>query len=688
MTEQNLPNPFIIDGPVRQSHAFFGQEAVFAWIRSNLQAATARPCMALFAPPRSGKSSILWQVAQGSLGELALPLLIDLAELQQESLAAFYRSLTSVAARAAQHQGIMVTEPDAAHFVVRPLHTFVLWLSQGLLPLVEGRKLLFLFDNTEAVLPAVDAALLPVDVLPTLTDALVDEGPVFALFAVAQMPEEPLRQALAFLHQAEPLVVPPLSLRAAVALLRQPTTYTMVQSVAQYVYELTQGHPYLLQLYGYALHERQAALHLHTITVADVIAVRRTVQQMLTARGEEALTAVGYSLPAYELSGAEMIYRTRTVPPAPGERSRRLAWLLLLLLLLVGAFLWQQFADLPPSSPAQAISTLPAETPTARILVIIVTEPAPPTPTFTPVTPTAVPSDTPTPLPTETPVPEPTQPSPTPTPPTPTPIPTLIVRELDRMPMVYVPAGTFIMGSLANDVMAGNDEKPQILVQMSSFYIDRYEVSVSQYAAFLTYLGRYERACNRQNCALTRERVGVTSYLIESQAADGSPLFTALRGFEDYPINHVSWYGAAAYCEWVGARLPTEAEWEYAARGTDGRIYPWGNDPPNQLVAVFNSESFDNLKPVDALPGGMSPFGVYGMAGSMWEWVADWYDPVYYSRSPLVDPKGPSVGLTKVMRGGAWPNNNLADRIRAANRVGLEPDFISSSVGFRCAKSP
>ncbi len=686
MTEQSFHNPFIIDGPVRLSHAFFGQEAVFAWIRSNLQAATARPCMALFAPPRSGKSSILWQVSQGSLGDLVLPLMIDLAQLQLESLAAFYRSLTSAAAMAAQHHGLRVTEPDAAHFVVRPLHTFVLWLSQGLLPLAEGRKLLFLFDNSEAVLPAIDAALLPVDVLPTLTDALVSEGSVFALFAVSQIPEEPLRQALAFLHQAEPLVVPPLSLRAAVALLRQPTHYALVQSVAQYVYELTQGHPYLLQLYGYALYERQAALDLHTITVADVVAVRRTVQQMLAARGEEGLTAVTASLPAYELAGAEMIYRTRAVRPLPAKRLHLAGLLLPLLLLLLGALLWQQLVVNSSAQQNEVASSLPEQTPTARILVIIVTEAAPPTPTPLPtIPPTAVPTDTPTSLPTETPTPEPT-----PSPPvsTPTTVPTLIVREPDRMPMVYVPAGEFLMGSLENDVMAGNDEKPQILVQMSAFYIDRYEVSVGQYAAFLTQLGRYERACNRQDCAWPRERIGATSYLIQSQAPDGSLLFTALRGFEDYPINHVSWYGAAAYCEWVGARLPTEAEWEYAARGTDGRIYPWGNDPPNQLVAVFNSDTYDNLKPVDALPGGVSPFGVYGMAGSMWEWVADWYDPAYYSKSPAVDPKGPSVGLTKVMRGGAWPNNNLADRIRAANRLGVEPNFISSTVGFRCAKSP
>jgi formylglycine-generating enzyme required for sulfatase activity len=161
-----------------------------------------------------------------------------------------------------------------------------------------------------------------------------------------------------------------------------------------------------------------------------------------------------------------------------------------------------------------------------------------------------------------------------------------------------------------------------------------------------------------------------------------------ITGFANYPINHVSWHGAKNYCDYVGGRLPTEAEWEYAARGTDSRIFPWGNQSPNATLAVFESASYENIKPVDALEDGRSPFGALGMAGSMWEWTADWYSETYYQESPPLDPKGPETGFARVLRGGAWPFNNHADRIRSTNRSSLTPQFISSAVGFRCVYEP
>ncbi|MCA9920921.1 MAG: SUMF1/EgtB/PvdO family nonheme iron enzyme, partial [Anaerolineales bacterium] len=179
-----------------------------------------------------------------------------------------------------------------------------------------------------------------------------------------------------------------------------------------------------------------------------------------------------------------------------------------------------------------------------------------------------------------------------------------------------------------------------------------------------------------------------TNYLIEQDLGDGTVQYIPTTGFSNYPANHISWYGAQTYCQSVGARLPTEAEWEYAARGVDGRIYPWGNSAPDETKAVFQSDSFDNMKPVDALPDGVSPFGLYNMAGSLWEWTADWYNEFYYSEAPNDNPQGPETGFARVVRGGAWPYNNQAERIRTTNRLSLAPDFISSTVGFRCARNP
>lgn len=258
------------------------------------------------------------------------------------------------------------------------------------------------------------------------------------------------------------------------------------------------------------------------------------------------------------------------------------------------------------------------------------------------------------------------------------------------MEMVLIPEGTFLMGAAEDDFSAAPDERPQHEVHLPQFYMDKYEVTVEQYAAFLNRLGSYERACEGVDCAWPQELAGYTSYLDRQDIGDGSVQYFAVTGFALYPINHVSWFGAQMYCESVGARLPTEAEWEYAARGTDGRVYPWGNTTPDPEgdLAIFQSESYEELLPVDALPNGASPFGIFGMAGSMWEWTADWYNEDYYEESTFDDPAGPETGFARVIRGGAWPFNNQADRIRSTNRSSLTPDFISSAVGFRCVKAP
>ncbi len=242
------------------------------------------------------------------------------------------------------------------------------------------------------------------------------------------------------------------------------------------------------------------------------------------------------------------------------------------------------------------------------------------------------------------------------------------------------------MGGRDNDYAASSDERPYHEVQLDSFYIDKYEVSLEQYAAFINSQIGGEGVCRKpENCVLARQD-SLFSFLDMQDVGDGTIQYSPLTGYGDYPVNNISWSGAAAYCEYVNGRLPTEAEWEYAARGEDGRLYPWGDDFPNETRAIFNSESFNSLVPVNGLPDGVSSFGVYGMAGSMWEWTTDWYDERYYEESPLLNPQGPDHGFTRVTRGGAWPHNNQADRIRSSNRNGLAPEQLHSIVGFRCVQ--
>lgn len=241
------------------------------------------------------------------------------------------------------------------------------------------------------------------------------------------------------------------------------------------------------------------------------------------------------------------------------------------------------------------------------------------------------------------------------------------IRGKDGVPMIFIPAGPFTMGS--NDGLP--NERPEHSVSLDAYYIDQYEVTAGRYQQF-----------------------------IESAKRDLPPTWDdeAAQTMSNLPAVGMSWTDAAAYCKWAGRRLPTEAEWEKAARGTDGRRYPWGHMQPFVDIANYNRGVWVSdaitLVPVNSglegmsvrhglKEGGKSPYGLFHMAGNAAEWVADWYDREYYQKSPEKNPTGPSQGEKRVLRGGSWADLPAALRVTA--RFSAEPDFEDRTMGFRCA---
>jgi len=282
---------------------------------------------------------------------------------------------------------------------------------------------------------------------------------------------------------------------------------------------------------------------------------------------------------------------------------------------------------------------------------------ATPIPSQTPIA-SQIPSSTSTPAPASTPV-------------------TLKISSIDGMTQLFIPTGIVKMGGL--DILLENDEIPVHDVTLDAFWMDQVEVTNGMYGL----------------CVKT----GVCRLPVKLNSDNHGDYFGNIE-FQDYPVIQISWYDANAYCQWAGRRLPTEAEWERAARGDDMRTYPWGGEPPNEQNANANNTVGDVTR-VGSYAAGASPFGMLDMAGNVWEWVADYYNPKYYSESPLVNPKGPENGGLhdlRVIRGGSF-QDNLFD-LRVSNRgyeIGPDPSALpnesafygrsSVKIGFRCASS-
>lgn len=220
--------------------------------------------------------------------------------------------------------------------------------------------------------------------------------------------------------------------------------------------------------------------------------------------------------------------------------------------------------------------------------------------------------------------------------------------------MVFVPAGPFIMGSVLGEF----DEEPRHIVELDAFYIDTYEVTNAQYSKCVT--------AGTCRAARFHWRKDVNQ--------------------PNHPVVAVGWDDAVKYCKWAGKTLPTEAQWEKAARGTDERVYPWGNTYRWQWAnSHWDKDGFKTTAPVGSFKQNVSPYGAYDMAGNAWEWTSDFWGPRYYKRSPRKNPTGPKTGVQHVMKGGSWMYD-VPFFMSTHNRSPGRPWVRKHYVGFRCAK--
>jgi formylglycine-generating enzyme required for sulfatase activity len=228
--------------------------------------------------------------------------------------------------------------------------------------------------------------------------------------------------------------------------------------------------------------------------------------------------------------------------------------------------------------------------------------------------------------------------------------------------MVKIPAGAFLMGNEKGQ----NNEKPVRTISLDDYWIDKYEVTMAQFYAFVAATGHREPRL-----------AGYLSIAAVEMASLLEP---------DKPVAGVSWEDADAYCRWSGKRLPTEAEWEKAAKGQGQRQWPWGDEPDPTVVNLEGVEDgVQGTTAVDQFPGGQSPYGVFHMSGNVMEWVNDWYDEHQYKVMPSKNPVGASIGDEKVIRGGSWHDSFRYSH--TYSRFKMLPEYRDVTIGFRCARS-
>jgi formylglycine-generating enzyme required for sulfatase activity len=316
--------------------------------------------------------------------------------------------------------------------------------------------------------------------------------------------------------------------------------------------------------------------------------------------------------------------------------------ILLLLILWIGSHPGSlPIAALSPATPTQTPTRLIYTRTSKQTTIPVLMRTKTSLPTITMFAPTRIHlTETPKPLATATQSPSPTQ------------IPSVITSEKDGMLLLLVPAGEFTMGS----------QLGAHTVYLDTYWIDQTEVTNAMYASCVK-----AGACIPPN----------------PKSSMSHPKYYGNPDFDNFPVIYIPWESANVYCTWAGRRLPTEAEWEKAARSTDGRDYPWGNEQPNYDFLNYASHNGDTTQ-VRSFPSGISPYGAMDMAGNVSEWVADWYGDTYYFVSPSSNPDGPDTGTYRVVRGGSWVDG--VNKVRTDSRTNYIPWNSHEYLGFRCAQ--